>query len=836
MPQLGWRWNAELEARNKSLAAALDELSRSSLNVDERQRKLEAMLREVASNLGTAQKTRGDRMNHSLPAARGGNDSELRPSVPTATSKSPDEAADDVYRGERADACVSAAERELEAAMVRDQIGTANDRAETAERELVRERRLRAHAERSAARRLQRVAIDCAAARWRLLCAGISLRVKGRLLVRDDSREAISRAVSVMLGGVGGLGGGALQTAPALSTILSPSRATGEGGGWTFEAWVASLPLAPLIAQTLRRRMDGAVTSDVSPSAFLAALVDGTHDGRSHRGSPAVASEALTAIFDEIFNEGHLGGALAELVCTHAEALARQMRRRNRRPRMARASARRVPPEPREGAHNPPVPSEPVPAGPETLSTNPAMGKFVDSVVPPGQDVDSGVDGTRFELVYGTLKDFARGLTALVGPPVPVHDQRAAMGAEHCDRDDSSIAFVVGNYGTTTFAKAEWCFVSEPNAMGLVRAGIDEWPREATLCAPDATPEESAAADHRRRTPRPLADFEAQRTALSERLGHLAGMCFDRSELIAARLYTGPMFVKYNGVLRGVSEGAPPFFQTRLKELCVGNLYTATLHVINGALVSLSQLTVAHKVYRGVAGGRLPIAFNEPDDFGCRGGVEFGFMSTTDNRQVAVEYAAGDAGLLIEIEQGLTARGADLSWLSQYPFECEFTFPPLTMLEVVGHRVEGTISICLTRPTISRASEAEALEVCAAHAPEAAETMVSGPAASPLAAAEESNEHVAGAGAHADALPAARTFGPGAAGAGVEAIAVRKAAPSTMEAASAEEDAARLALIEQAIHWTEEAKVVLAEESLAPTTRSALSAPALHARLQRLAR
>ena len=110
-------------------------------------------------------------------------------------------------------------------------------------------------------------------------------------------------------------------------------------------------------------------------------------------------------------------------------------------------------------------------------------------------------------------------------------------------------------------------------------------------------------------------------------------MRFGLDALVAARLYTGPMFVKYNGVLRGMGDRAPPFFQKRFYELCLGNTYPATLHAINAALTALSQLTIATTVYRGISGGALPSAFREPDEFACKGGCELGFMSTTYNRK-----------------------------------------------------------------------------------------------------------------------------------------------------------------------------------------------------------
>ena len=62
-------------------------------------------------------------------------------------------------------------------------------------------------------------------------------------------------------------------------------------------------------------------------------------------------------------------------------------------------------------------------------------------------------------------------------------------------------------------------------------------------------------------------------------------------------------------------------------------------------------------------------------------------MSTTTERSVALTYASsqpGRAGLVFEIPMGMVDRGADISWLSQYPHERECLFPPLTFLKPTG--------------------------------------------------------------------------------------------------------------------------------------------------------
>ena len=102
------------------------------------------------------------------------------------------------------------------------------------------------------------------------------------------------------------------------------------------------------------------------------------------------------------------------------------------------------------------------------------------------------------------------------------------------------------------------------------------------------------------------------------------------------------------------------------------NLYTTTLHAINSAIIKLGKLTEAKTVYRGIGGKALPKEFWEKNRFGVRGGVEPAFMSTTLDREVAMTYASGsDVGIVLAIRQGMVNRGADISWLSQYPHEKE---------------------------------------------------------------------------------------------------------------------------------------------------------------------
>ena len=176
-----------------------------------------------------------------------------------------------------------------------------------------------------------------------------------------------------------------------------------------------------------------------------------------------------------------------------------------------------------------------------------------------------------------------------------------------------------------------------------------------------------------------------------------------------------------------------PFFVNGYMKLCQGNRYVATLHAINNCLVKLSKITPAKKLYRGMTNLRLPEPFYKPDppfklagqaqgggdggdDEGgygslTMGGVEFGFMSATGDRSVAVRYSSGTnvQGLILEIDQGMLDRGASLQWLSQYPHEAETCFPPCTGLELkrradgsTAKRVAGCVTIVELRAQPAR--------------------------------------------------------------------------------------------------------------------------------------
>ena len=78
-----------------------------------------------------------------------------------------------------------------------------------------------------------------------------------------------------------------------------------------------------------------------------------------------------------------------------------------------------------------------------------------------------------------------------------------------------------------------------------------------------------------------------------------------------------------------------------------------------------------------------------PDEFIKTGGTELAPMSTTSDLSVALEYSASKSALLLRLNTAsFMERGADLQWLSAFPGEVEFLYPPLTFLQPTGREEE----------------------------------------------------------------------------------------------------------------------------------------------------
>ena len=287
----------------------------------------------------------------------------------------------------------------------------------------------------------------------------------------------------------------------------------------------------------------------------------------------------------------------------------------------------------------------------------------------------------KFGLEYGSLEYFFRGLEGLLGPPAT--EVFRGMEREHTGKLDSDVPFESSN-GIRTTSRDEYEFVLKPQRG-------------------KAYPERTSLRISPSRCRKPLSVEEvwtqiASRNAALREAGHNELI---KEEVVAGRLYSGPMYEKYNAVLRAESRNA--FLVERCETLTQGNRYATSIHAVTSCVLKLSKVTAACKVYRGIKEAALPEEFFTPNQHGVRGGVEFGFTSTSKHKHEALAYAGGDGGAptIFEMQTGMVDRGASISCLSQYPWEDEILFAPLLGMEVLRTRVEGPMLFVQMRLTVN---------------------------------------------------------------------------------------------------------------------------------------
>jgi WD40 repeat protein len=265
-------------------------------------------------------------------------------------------------------------------------------------------------------------------------------------------------------------------------------------------------------------------------------------------------------------------------------------------------------------------------------------------------EADMRADPSKFNDFYkmacGTIADFHKGLTGRVGMPHP--NFKNAMRQEHCERAGCDVQFTTGNYNITSTPRQEWQYVVE------------------NVPCPDMR--------HKRRLV-PISEL------LQLDICKTAKLC--EEEVVAIVLYTGPMFQIYNTILRRYPVDKFELFEKG------DNQFSTTIFVLVSAVQKLSRFTripLGTLLYRGLGGKvDLPDIFFQIDDKGCSGYAEWGFLSTTSDRDVALGYSGvkerRPKAMVMVIETSSIDRGADISEFSQYPGEREFLYLPCSFLQ-----------------------------------------------------------------------------------------------------------------------------------------------------------
>ncbi len=302
-------------------------------------------------------------------------------------------------------------------------------------------------------------------------------------------------------------------------------------------------------------------------------------------------------------------------------------------------------------------------------------------------DKDPGKFAIR-KMATGSIDDFHKGLRDRIGKSndhsttcffcvsclncdswstyagVPNPNFFKAMRAEHTTRSGHDFTFVTGNYNLRTQACKEWLYV-----VG------DE---NGTRLDPPASDMQHG------RIIRPIDDLLQNPLAKTAKL--------TREEMIAIVMYTGPVFVLYNAVLRRFPADIYQVFKDG------DNLFPTTIFVLVSAINKLSRcmnIPPDTLLYRGLGGTlEFPDSFTRADPScitpNALGFLEYGFMSTSADMNVALQYSGVKDGKpkagILQIRSNAVDRGADISNFSQYPAEKEFLFVPYSFVQGEGRQ------------------------------------------------------------------------------------------------------------------------------------------------------
>ena len=316
-------------------------------------------------------------------------------------------------------------------------------------------------------------------------------------------------------------------------------------------------------------------------------------------------------------------------------------------------------------------------------------------------------------LTGGNVDEYYEGVTGLVGEPHP--DLEKGMQIEHMQSQDSTIAFTTGNYGLTTNPATEFQLV-RGGGEGLKTDKDGE--TELVIVTTTRGPWVGGQIQEDRRVLRPMSDYgDWDKDGLLKSRAPLesdsplkvlikkAGL--RRVEVWALVLYTGPMFMIYNAILRGFGtcgqvlpevEFQSAEFWEQLKSVHVSDrmkeanhLYSSTIHCLASAIKKLqriSKLAQGSRLYRGL-GGLDCSEFLESIGF-----TEKAFMSTTDSLQVAIDYSGvqqkhvRDYASVLAIDIAEVDKGADIGPFSQYPKETETVWNACSYIQNLRGRQE----------------------------------------------------------------------------------------------------------------------------------------------------
>jgi hypothetical protein len=179
---------------------------------------------------------------------------------------------------------------------------------------------------------------------------------------------------------------------------------------------------------------------------------------------------------------------------------------------------------------------------------------------------------------------------------------------------------------------------------------------------------------------------------------HVSGE-LEEAHVLALRLYTSSSYTQINNPLRDQSKdetGKRPKHPFRITTWYIAEAIKM-MRETDAPENNEHGKNVSKTLWRGLKDMAM-----EPD-FKTKGGTELGCMSTTSDIKIAKMYATSENPLLLKISTAnFMVRGVDISFLSVYPQEQEFLYPPLTYLEYKGESLDADgVRIVEVTPTFS---------------------------------------------------------------------------------------------------------------------------------------
>ena len=158
-----------------------------------------------------------------------------------------------------------------------------------------------------------------------------------------------------------------------------------------------------------------------------------------------------------------------------------------------------------------------------------------------------------------------------------------------------------------------------------------------------------------------------------------------RPHVLALRLYTSSSYPCFNDHLRKNTKPHP---------------FKMSVYYLNEAIKQLrsvgeEEFPDYHEEVSLWRGMRDKVTMAE---FQKKGGTEMALMSTSRDKTVAFKYAASDTPLVFHFKARGLAQGVSIEFLSLYPKEKEYLYPPLTYLSPLGHAEEGGYQILTVQP------------------------------------------------------------------------------------------------------------------------------------------